>query len=77
MAAGAVGGYFGARLAAAGHDVSFIARGALLDSLVDDASNLLFFAALSVGVATSTHSDWPLAAGLVCAICYVGVIVAQ
>jgi 2-dehydropantoate 2-reductase len=27
MAAGAVGGYFGARLAAAGHDVSFIARG--------------------------------------------------
>lgn len=30
MAAGAVGGYFGARLAAAGHDVSFIARGAHL-----------------------------------------------
>jgi 2-dehydropantoate 2-reductase len=28
MAAGAVGGYFGARLAAAGHDVTFIARGA-------------------------------------------------
>ena len=28
MAAGAVGGYFGARLAAAGHDVFFIARGA-------------------------------------------------
>jgi 2-dehydropantoate 2-reductase len=27
MAAGAVGGYFGARLAAAGHDVSFVARG--------------------------------------------------
>jgi 2-dehydropantoate 2-reductase len=27
MGAGAVGGYFGARLAAAGHDVSFIARG--------------------------------------------------
>ena len=25
MAAGAVGGYFGARLAAAGHEVSFIA----------------------------------------------------
>jgi len=33
MAAGAVGGYFGARLAAAGHDVSFIARGALLDAI--------------------------------------------
>jgi len=28
MAAGAVGGYFGGRLAAAGHDVVFIARGA-------------------------------------------------
>jgi 2-dehydropantoate 2-reductase len=28
MAAGAVGGYFGARLAAAGYDVAFIARGA-------------------------------------------------
>ena len=26
MAAGALGGYFGARLAAAGHDVFFIAR---------------------------------------------------
>jgi 2-dehydropantoate 2-reductase len=28
LAAGGVGGYFGARLAAAGHDVTFIARGA-------------------------------------------------
>ena len=28
MAAGAVGGYLGARLAAAGHDVVFFARGA-------------------------------------------------
>jgi 2-dehydropantoate 2-reductase len=28
MAAGAVGGYFGARMAAAGNDVAFIARGA-------------------------------------------------
>src|ERR1700731_1296222 len=33
MAAGAVGGYFGARLAAAGHDVSFVARGAQLDAM--------------------------------------------
>jgi len=33
MAAGAVGGYFGARLAAAGHDVHFIARGAQLDAI--------------------------------------------
>jgi 2-dehydropantoate 2-reductase len=36
MAAGAVGGYFGARLAAAGHDVSFIARGANLAALRRD-----------------------------------------
>lgn len=33
MAAGAVGGYFGARLSAAGHDVFFIARGAHLDAI--------------------------------------------
>jgi 2-dehydropantoate 2-reductase len=31
MAAGAVGGYFGARMAAAGHDVFFIARGTNLE----------------------------------------------
>jgi 2-dehydropantoate 2-reductase len=33
MAAGGVGGYFGARLAADGHDVFFIARGAHLDAI--------------------------------------------
>ena len=33
MAAGAVGGYFGARMAAAGHDVFFIARGAHLQAI--------------------------------------------
>src|ERR1700731_4168335 len=33
MAAGAVGGYFGARLAAAGHDVAFVARGAHRDAM--------------------------------------------
>jgi 2-dehydropantoate 2-reductase len=33
MAAGAVGGYFGARFAAAGHDVQFIARGAQLEAI--------------------------------------------
>jgi len=36
MAAGAVGGYFGARMAAAGHDVHFIARGAHLDAIRKD-----------------------------------------
>jgi len=33
MAAGAVGGYFGARMAAVGHDVFFVARGAHLDAI--------------------------------------------
>jgi 2-dehydropantoate 2-reductase len=36
MAAGAVGGYFGARFAAAGHDVVFFARGAHLDAIRKD-----------------------------------------
>jgi len=36
MAAGAVGGYFGARLAAAGHDVIFFARGAHLAAIRKD-----------------------------------------
>ena len=35
MAAGGVGGYFGARLAAANHQVSFIARGAHLNAIQD------------------------------------------
>ena len=33
MAAGAVGGYFGARMQAAGHDVFYIARGTHLDAI--------------------------------------------
>lgn len=33
MGSGAVGGYYGARLARAGHDVTFIARGAHLDAI--------------------------------------------
>lgn len=36
MAAGAVGGYFGGRMAAAGHDVALIARRAHLDALRKD-----------------------------------------
>lgn len=36
MGSGGVGGYFGARLAAAGHHVSFIARGAHLDAMRRD-----------------------------------------
>lgn len=33
MGAGGVGGYFGAKLAAAGHDVAFVARGRHLDAM--------------------------------------------
>ena len=33
MGSGAVGGYYGARLALAGHDVTFVARGQLLETL--------------------------------------------
>jgi 2-dehydropantoate 2-reductase len=40
MAAGAVGGYFGGRLAAAGHDVVFFARGAHLTALASDGLKL-------------------------------------
>ncbi|MEV7414021.1 2-dehydropantoate 2-reductase [Streptomyces sp. NPDC089919] len=36
VGAGAVGGYFGGRLAAAGHDVRFLARGAGLEALRTD-----------------------------------------
>ena len=36
MAAGAVGGYYGARMAAAEHDVTFIARGAHRDAIRRD-----------------------------------------
>jgi 2-dehydropantoate 2-reductase len=36
MAAGAVGGYFGGRLAAAGHDVAFVARAAHRDAIRRD-----------------------------------------
>jgi 2-dehydropantoate 2-reductase len=36
MAAGAVGGYFGGRMAAAGHDVTFFARGAHLEAIRRD-----------------------------------------
>ena len=36
MGTGGVGGYFGARLAAGGHDVAFVARGAQLKALRDN-----------------------------------------
>ena len=41
MAAGAVGGYFGARLAAAGHEVFFVARGAHRDAIHNNGLRVL------------------------------------
>ncbi|NNF92218.1 MAG: 2-dehydropantoate 2-reductase, partial [Boseongicola sp.] len=41
MGAGAMGGYFGGRLAKAGHEVWLIARGAHLDALQRDGLRIL------------------------------------
>ena len=51
MAAGGVGGYFGARLAAAGEDVHFIARGAHLAAIQQGGLNI-----------ESTHGDLHISA---------------
>jgi phosphatidylglycerophosphate synthase len=48
-------------------------HGALIDSLVDDASNTLFFAGLSFGVARAEQSAWPLYTGAVTVLCYAAV----
>jgi phosphatidylglycerophosphate synthase len=48
-------------------------HGALIDSLVDDASNALFFAGLSLGVSAANHTLWPLLCGGLTVICYVAV----
>ena len=40
MGSGGVGGYFGGRLAAAGHEVTFVARGAHLDAMRKDGLHL-------------------------------------
>jgi len=67
LAAGGVGGYFGGRLAAAGHDVSFLARGAHLRALRDNGLRVesvlgdLHLAAVSV-------TDDPVAIGPVEAV---------
>jgi phosphatidylglycerophosphate synthase len=54
--------------------------GALLDSLVDDVSNLLFFSALCWGVAQAPPhggGGWPVLAGVATAVGYLGVIATQ
>lgn len=55
----------------------FSKHGALLDSVVDDVSNLLFFVALSIGVHRGLDADWALWAGVVTAVGYLGVTVLQ
>jgi 2-dehydropantoate 2-reductase len=62
MAAGALGGYFGARMAAAGHEVYFIARGAKLETL--KANGLKIESVLGdVHVAKPNVTDDPTAVG--------------
>ena len=56
---------------------NFSKHGALLDSVVDDLSNLLFFVGLSVGVHRSLGADWPLFFGAATAAGYLGVTVVQ
>lgn len=48
----------------------FSRYGALLDSLVDDVSNTLFFVGLSVGVSRSVPATWPLWTAAVVVLCY-------
>jgi phosphatidylglycerophosphate synthase len=48
-------------------------HGALIDSLVDDVSNTLFFAGLSLGVARAEQSTWPLYTGALTVLCYMAV----
>jgi 2-dehydropantoate 2-reductase len=58
MGAGGVGGYFGARLAAAGHDVSFVARGRHLAAI--RASGLVVKSAIGdVTIAAPRATDHP------------------
>jgi 2-dehydropantoate 2-reductase len=64
MGAGAVGGYFGARLAAAGSDVTFVARGAHLAAIRDQ--GLRIESPLgNVHVKPAKVTDDPTSAGIV------------
>ena len=54
LAAGAVGGYFGAKLAKAGHDVFFVARGAHLDAIRQNGFNTQS----AINHATNRYKPW-------------------
>jgi 2-dehydropantoate 2-reductase len=62
MAAGGVGGYFGARLAQAGHDVAFIARGRHL-AAIRERGLVVKSAAGDIRVANAVASDDPNSLG--------------
>jgi 2-dehydropantoate 2-reductase len=62
MAAGGVGGYFGARLAQAGHDVAFVARGRHL-AAIRERGLVVKSAAGDIHVANAVASDDPKSLG--------------
>jgi 2-dehydropantoate 2-reductase len=62
MAAGAVGGYFGARLAQAGHEVAFVARGRHLEA-IRERGLVVRSAAGEMRVAGARASDDPASLG--------------
>ena len=64
MGAGAVGGYFGAKLAAAGHELGFIARGAHLTALKRDGLTIESYAG-NFSIERSVFTDNPSEIGMV------------
>lgn len=69
MAAGGVGGYFGARLAQAGHDVAFVARGRHL-AAIRERGLVVRSAAGDIDLVKVTASDDPQALGRVDAVLF-------
>ena len=61
LGSGGIGGYYGALLAKAGHDVSFIARGAHLEAMqgrgAEAIGSVVGAGAVLVGVVTGGHSS--------------------
>jgi 2-dehydropantoate 2-reductase len=64
MGTGGVGGYFGGRLAAAGEDVTFIARGAHLDAILANGLSITSGAG-DVTIAPAQATDTPASIGAV------------
>ena len=63
VGAGAVGGYYGARLAAAGHDVAFVARGANLDAIKANGVSVEVVSGLRAGEQVITRGAFNLREG--------------